>query len=50
MSDNALPLQERLPAAVYDLALRLGVKPGDNRSTVKLTQTGRMKRSLDVDA
>ncbi|MFN0217839.1 MAG: DUF6920 family protein [Hyphomicrobium sp.] len=40
----------RLPAPVYDLALRLGVKPGDNRSTVRLTQVGRMKRSVDVDA
>ena len=42
--------KERLPAAVYDLAVRLGVKAGDNRSNVKLTQTGRMKRNLDVDA
>ena len=37
----------RLPAAVYDLAMRLGVKPGDDRGGVRLTQTGRMKRSLD---
>lgn len=50
MSDNPRQLQERLPAAVYDLAIRLGVKPGDNRSTVELTQTGRIKRSLDGDA
>jgi hypothetical protein len=49
MLDNARQLQER-PAAVHDLAVRLGVKPGDNRSTVKLTQTGRMKRNLDGDA
>ena len=50
MSNNARQVQERLPAAAYDLAVRLGVKLGDNRSIVKLTQTGRMKRSLDVDA
>jgi hypothetical protein len=40
----------RLPAAVYDLAVRLGAKPGDDRSTVTLTQSGRMKRNLDGDA
>ena len=39
-------LRERLPAAVYDLALRLGVKPDTTQSSVKLTQTGRMKRQL----
>src|ERR1700736_205730 len=33
----------RLPAAVYDLALRLGANPARNRTTVNLTQTGRMK-------
>lgn len=38
----------RLPAAVYDLAIRLGVKPDDNRGSVRLTQTGRMKRDLDI--
>lgn len=38
----------RLPAAVYDLAIRLGVKPDDNRGSVRLTQTGRMKRNLDT--
>ena len=27
MPDDNLQLRERLPAAVYDLALRLGVKP-----------------------
>jgi hypothetical protein len=40
----------RLPAAVYDLAIRLGVKPDDNRGDVRLTQTGRMKRSLDTQS
>jgi hypothetical protein len=40
----------RLPAAVYDLAIRLGAKPDDNRAGVKLTQTGRMKRSLDTQS
>ena len=34
---------EELPAAVYDLALRLGADPGMNRTAVNLTQTGRMK-------
>lgn len=50
MSDNARQLQERLPAAVYDLAVRLGVTPDDSRSTVKLTQTGRMRRSLETES
>lgn len=40
----------RLPAAVYDLAIRLGVKPDDNRGDVRLTQTGQMKRSLDTQS
>ena len=43
-------MKQRLPIAVYDLAMRLGAKPGDDRSTVTLTQSGRMKRNLDVDA
>lgn len=34
---------QRLPAAVYDLALRLGANPQMSRTTVDLTQTGRMK-------
>ena len=41
--------QRRLPAAVYDLALRLGVKPEDNRPSVKLTQAGRIKRTIETD-
>jgi hypothetical protein len=40
----------RLPAAVYDLAIRLGVKPDDNRGSVRLTQKGRMKRDLDTES
>jgi hypothetical protein len=39
----------RLPEAVYDLAIRLGVKPQHNPSSVNLTQTGRIKRNLDSD-
>jgi hypothetical protein len=39
-----------LPATVYDLALRLGVKPEDNRASVKLTQTGRIKRKIDTES
>jgi hypothetical protein len=38
----------RLPSAVHDLALRLGAKPGDKRSVMRLTQTGRMKAKLDA--
>lgn len=40
----------RLPDAVYGLAMRLGVKPTDRRSSVTLTQTGRMKRKLGAEA
>ena len=40
----------RLPAAVSGLAIRLGVKPDDNGGDVKLTRTGRMKRSLDTQS
>ena len=40
----------RLPAAVYDLAIRLGAKPGDNGGGVNLTQTGRMKRKLGTQS
>jgi hypothetical protein len=47
MSESALQIRERLPAAVYDLALRLGADPALNRSTVKLGQTGRMKPKID---
>ena len=42
--------KERLPAAVYDLAVRLGVKPDDDRSTVALTQTGRIKRNIETES
>jgi hypothetical protein len=38
----------RLPAAVYDLAIRLGVKLDDNRGGVRLTQAERIKRNLDT--
>jgi hypothetical protein len=44
------PCRARLPAAVYDLALRLGVKPDGNRAEVKLTQTGRIKRKIDTES
>ena len=40
----------RLPEAVYDLALRLRVKPDDDPADVRLTQTGRMKRSLGTQS
>lgn len=36
----------RLPAAVYDLAKRLCVKPDQRQVGVKLTQTGRMTQNL----
>lgn len=47
MIEPELPDEPRLPSAVRDLALRLGVKPGDNHSSVLLTQSGRMKAKLD---
>jgi hypothetical protein len=48
MAESDDQRRARLPAAVYDLAIRLGVNPDDARGSVKLTQTGRMKRSLDT--
>lgn len=48
MIETDLPGDTRLPSKVHDLALRLGVKPGNNRSVVTLTQTGRMKAKLDA--
>ncbi len=42
-------MRERMPAAVVDLALRLGAKPDANRSSVRLTQSGRLKRKLGAD-
>jgi hypothetical protein len=48
MTETENQIRARLPAAVYDLAMRLGVKPDDDRGGVNLTQTGRMKRSLDT--
>jgi hypothetical protein len=36
----------RLPEAVYDLAMRLGVNPEGHGTGVTLTQAGRMLRSL----
>ena len=50
MSENARQVRNRLPPAVYDLALRLGVNPEENRPIVKLTQRGRMKRNLDAES
>lgn len=38
---------ERLPPAVYELALRLGASPQVDPRSVRLTQTGRMKTKLD---
>ena len=50
MAESDHQSRERLPAAVYDLALRLGADPKMNRSSVKLTQTGRMKRNIDKES
>ena len=50
MSEADQQYRTRLPAAVYDLAMRLGVKPKNHQSRVTLTQTGRMKRKLGVEA
>lgn len=38
-----------LPKAVQDLAIRLGVQPGYKADGVRLTQTGRMKTSLETE-
>lgn len=48
MAEDGLLIRKRLPAAVYDLALRLGASPEMRRTTVKLTQTGRMKQRLEA--
>ena len=43
---NALDgrLRERLPPAVYDLAIRLGARPDRDPTTARLLQTGRMRQ------
>ncbi|UVK38518.1 hypothetical protein LHFGNBLO_005692 [Mesorhizobium sp. AR10] len=46
MAEDDLRIRKRLPAAVYDLARRLGANPEMRRTTVKLKQTGRMKQRL----
>ncbi len=50
MAETADQRRARLPAAVYDLAIRLGVRPDDDRARVELTQVGQMKRSLDAES
>ena len=50
MHFDGFQIRERLPAPVYDLALRLGVKPDENRSTVTLAQTGLIKRNIDTES
>ena len=50
MSDADQENRARLPTAVYDLAMRLGVKLKDHRSSVTLTQTGRLKRNLGIES
>ena len=50
MSDADKQNRTRLPLAVYSLAMRLGVNPKGLRSSVRLTQTGRMKRKLGAKA
>ncbi len=50
MSDADQQNRARLPDAVYSLAIRLGVNPKGLRSSVKLTQSGRMKRNLGAEA
>ena len=50
MTENERQRRERLPAAVRDLALRLGADPKLDRSSVKLTQTGRIKRNIQKEA
>ena len=43
MPNDVRQARERLPAAVYELAIRLGANPALNRSIVRLRQTGQMK-------
>ncbi len=50
MSDSDDQIRARVPSAVYDLAMRLGVNPKRLRSRVRLAQTGRMKRTLGAEA
>lgn len=47
MSDIDRLDRTRLPAAVYDLALRLGATAGANETDVRLKQSGHMLRSLE---
>ncbi|NDC58414.1 MAG: hypothetical protein EBZ50_06245 [Alphaproteobacteria bacterium] len=48
MIDAEIKRDARLPAAAYDLALRLGADPNFEVRNVRLTQTGRMKTKLDA--
>jgi hypothetical protein len=41
-------VRARLPAAFYDLAIRLGARPQIEAAQTRLTQTGRMKARLDA--
>lgn len=50
MSEADHEYRAQLPAAVYDLAMRLGVRPEGHRSEIKLTQTGRIKRNIDAES
>lgn len=45
MAESRPDLRARLPAAVYDLAMRLGVKLEGDRRCVRLSQTGRMRQA-----
>jgi len=38
----------KLPPAVYDLAMRLGVKAGAHAQVIRLKQTGRLKTKLEA--
>ena len=50
MPESESDLRARLPAAVYDLAIRLGARVTPDQSGVLLTQKGFIKRSLDREA
>lgn len=50
MHDVCHESRARLPTAVYDLAIRLGVNPAENPSTIRLMQTGQMRSDLASDA
>ncbi len=50
MNENISEPDAKLPSGVHELALRLGVRPDEDRSRVKLTQIGRMKAKIEAES